>query len=325
MRTSALAVRRTKADFRLSTPLRSFADSGTIVLMILRNMHLAVVLGLGLVPTTFDTAPVPSRLCPSDSKLATLLAASDTVLIGTMDVPKQRLIEEARKPSPEYLDIPIQVESVVKGGSMSGATVSFYPRDATYKPSNEAILELAGRPAVLFLTRVDEGPVGLYFAGYTPDALKQADDLSIAAARAEAARQGEIMASWRANDRLPHFAEVRALIARLGVVSGGQQQRIFDQLEALGEAAVPAIITHMDDRRPLRTEAISLVNHAPDAFEGKRHYSPKQVVDGLDAVLNQLTGESFGSIANGGSTRQRDATVAGWRVFASDLGCKKDQ
>ncbi len=293
--------------------------------MILRNTLLAVVLGLGLVTTTFDTAPVSSRLCPSDAKLATLLAASDIVLIGTMDVPEERLTEEAQKPSPEYLDIPLQVESVVKGVSMSSATVSFYPQDATYKPSNKAILELAGRPAILFLTRVDEAPVGLYFAGYTPDALTQADDLSVAAARAEAARQGKIMASWRANDRLPHFAEVRALIARLGLVSGDQQQRIFDQLEALGKAAVPAIIAQMDDRRPLLTQEISLVNHAPDAFEEKRHYGPKQVVDGLDAVLNQITGENFGSIANGGSTRQRDATVAGWRVFASDLGCKKEQ
>jgi hypothetical protein len=47
------------------------------------------------------------------------------------------------------------------------------------------------------------------------------------------------------------------------------------------------------------------------------------VVDGLAAVLNQMTGERFGSIENGGSSRQRDATVAGWRVFAVDLACKK--
>jgi hypothetical protein len=292
--------------------------------MIWRNTLLVVVLGLGVSPTTSNTAPVSSRLCPSDANLATLLAASDTVLIGKMDVPEEHLSEEARKPSPEYLDIPIQVESVVKGGSMNNAIVRFYPKDATCKPSNEAILDLAGKPAILFLTRVDDGPIGLYFAGYTPDALQQATDQTVVAARAEAVRQGKIVASLRANENLPQFAAVRALIARLGLVSGDQQQRIFDQLEALGESAVPAIIAQMDDRRPLRTQSISLVNHAPDAFEGKRQYGPKQVVDGLDAVLNQITGESFGSIVNGGSTRQRDSTVAGWRVFAADLGCKKN-
>ena len=108
-------------------------------------------------------------------------------------------------------------------------------------------------------------------------------------------------------------------------VDGDQQQHVFDQLEALGYVAVPAIIAQMDDRRHLRTQAISLVNHAPDAFEGMRHYGPEQVGDGLDAVLNQITGESFGSIVNGGSSRQRDAVVAGWRVYAADLACKQDK
>lgn len=290
--------------------------------MIMRTTLLAVVFGLGVAPTTSNSAPVSSRLCPSDPKLATLVAGSDIVLIGNMDVPKQRLADEAAKPSPEYLDIPIQVESVVKGEGMSSATLRFYPQDAAYKPSNGAMLGLTGEPAILFLTRVDNGPVGLYFAGYTPDAIMRATDLTVAAARAEAARQAQIVASWRANITLPHFAEVRALIASLGQVTGDQQQRVFDRLEALGEVAVPAIIAQMDDRRPLRTQAISLVNHAQDAFEGMRHYGPEQVVDGLDAVLNQVTGESFGSIVNGGSSRQRDAVVAGWKVFAADLACK---
>jgi len=291
--------------------------------MILRSALLAVVFGLGVAPTTSNRAPISSRLCPSDAKLATLLAGSDIVLIGKMDVPKQRLAEEARTPSQEYLNIPVQVESVVKGGNMSSATVRFYPQDADYKPSNSAMLGLVGEPAILFLTRVDKGPVGLYFAGHTPDALKRATDLTVAAARTEASRQAQIVASWRANTALPHFTEVRALIARLGQVSGEQQQRVFDRLVALGEPAAPAIIAQMDERRSLRTHAISLVNHAPNAFEGTRHYGPEQVVDGLDAVLNQITGESFGSIVNGGSNRQRDATVAGWRVYAADIACRR--
>lgn len=284
---------------------------------------LAVVLGSSVASATFGPIPAPLRPCPPDAKLATLLAASHVVLVGEMDVPKQRLLDEARKPGPEYLDIPIRVESFVKGGGAETATVRFYPRDAAYKPSNDAILGLAGEPAILFLTQVDDGAVGLYFAGYTPDALKPATNVTVAAARAEASRQAQIAASWRADTTLPHFAEVRALIARLGTVSGDEQQRTFDRLEALGNAAVPAIIAQMDDRRPLRTRAISLVNHAPDAFEERRQYGPDQVVDGLDAVLNQITGQSFGSIVSGGSSRERDAAVAGWRIYAADLPCKR--
>jgi hypothetical protein len=240
-----------------------------------------------------------------------------------MKVARQRLTDEARKPSPAYLDIPVQIEGVVKGGDVGSATLRFYPKDASYKPSNAAVLDLVGAPAILFLTRVEDGPVGLYFAGNSPDALQPATDKIVGAVRAEASRQAQITASRHGNTTLPRFAEVRALVRRLGRVSGGEQQRVFDRLEGLGDEAVPAIIAQMDDRRPLRTHAISLVNRSPDAFEGMRHYGPEQVVDGLDAVLNQITGASFGSMVNGGSGRQRDATIAGWRVYATDLACKK--
>ena len=232
-------------------------------------------------------------------------------------------MEEARKPSPDYVDIPVRAAGVLKGGEVESATVRFYPRDASYRPSNEAVLRLAGAPAILFLTRVDEGPVGLYFAGHSPEALQPATEQTIGAARAEVARQTEIVRSWRADTTLPRFSEVRALISRLGRVSGEEQQSIFDQLVALGNEALPAIIAQMDDRRPLRTRSISLVNQSPEAFEGVRHYTPEQVVDGLDAVLNQIAGASFGPIVNGGSNRQRNATVAGWRVYGADLACRR--
>lgn len=288
-----------------------------------RNTLLTIAFGLSIVLATSDSAFASSLPCPADAKLATLLAASDTVLIGKMDVPEKRLREEALKPLPEYLDIPIDVESIVKGASPTSEPVRFYPKDAPYQPSDSTMLDFAGKPAILFLTRANSDPVRFYFAGYTPDALKLADDRTVSAIHAEVARQEKILASWRTNDKLPHFAEVGALIARLGQVSDDRQQRVFDQLEALGETAVPAIIAQMDDRRPLRTQAISLKNHALDAFEGKRHYGPNQVVDGLAAVLNQITGLSFGSIANGGTKDQRDAAIRGWRVFAADLDCKK--
>jgi len=285
----------------------------------------ALVLGLsaGSAAAVSDAAVSVAASCPTDPKLAELIAGSSLVLIGTMDLPKERLAEEARKSAPDYLDISIRIEDVVKGGDVGSATVRFYPKDAPYKPSNDSVLGLGGAPAIFFLTRVDEGPVGLYFAGHSPEALKPATEQTVGAARAEAARQKDIIRSWREDTALPRFSEVRALIARLGRVSGAEQQRVFNRLEALGKEAVPAIVAQMDDRRALRTQAISLENRSPDALEGVRYYGPKQVVDGLDAVLNQVTGESFGSIANGGSDRERDAAVDGWRIYASDLVCRK--
>ena len=76
----------------------------------------------------------------------------------------------------------------------------------------------------------------------------------------------------------------------------------------------------MDDRHPLPIRHIELANKAPDAFEGIRQYEPELVVDALAAILNQITGEGFGWIYNGGSERERQAEVAGWRAYLH-YGC----
>jgi hypothetical protein len=107
---------------------------------------------------------------------------------------------------------------------------------------------------------------------------------------------------------------VAALIERM-TKGGVKEQKAFSDLEALGCAAVPAIIARMDDRRDLPDQRISLVNKSPDAFEGRRHYGPEEVVDALAAILNQLTGQSFGFIYNGASDADRTKTVQGWREY----------
>jgi hypothetical protein len=93
------------------------------------------------------------------------------------------------------------------------------------------------------------------------------------------------------------------------------EHQTFADLEALGCAAVPAIITRMDDRRNLPDPSISLTNKSPDAFEGLRHYGPLKIADALAAILNQLTGQDFGAIYNGGTDEQRTRAVNGWRDF----------
>lgn len=71
----------------------------------------------------------------------------------------------------------------------------------------------------------------------------------------------------------------------------------------------------MDDRRELAVKGISLENKSPKAWEAYRHCSPKVVVDVLEAILNQITGQSFGFIENGGTEEERANTVHGWRTY----------
>ena len=100
-----------------------------------------------------------------------------------------------------------------------------------------------------------------------------------------------------------------------------EQQRLFGELESLGQKGVPSIIAQMDDRRPLAEAQISLQNHSPTAFEAVRHYRPEQIVDALDAILGQITGASNGLIVNGGNAVERSAVVAGWQSYAATLEC----
>ena len=75
------------------------------------------------------------------------------------------------------------------------------------------------------------------------------------------------------------------------------------------------MICQMDDRQELAQKHISLENNYPDAWEAYRHYSPKVVVDVLEAILNQITGQGFGFIENGGTEEERANTVRGWRTY----------
>ena len=120
-------------------------------------------------------------------------------------------------------------------------------------------------------------------------------------------------------------ARVKGLVHEVAIPSAtpgkserfdGKQATIFKELQAIGEPAVPYIIRYMDDRRPLPFDYIALRNPAGH-FEGIRQYAPKQVVDGLEGVLNQLTGYGGGYIYSGGTDRARDEAVALWRQWCA--------
>jgi hypothetical protein len=106
---------------------------------------------------------------------------------------------------------------------------------------------------------------------------------------------------------------VAALIEKMA--NQKTEQQAFADLESLGCQAVPTIIERMDDRRKLPDPNISLRNKSPDAFESQRFYGPKEIVDALAAILNQITGRDFGSIYNGATDAERDKAVHGWRDF----------
>ena len=89
-------------------------------------------------------------------------------------------------------------------------------------------------------------------------------------------------------------------------------QKAFVELESLGNQAVPYLVGHLGDMRPLATRKISLKNKASDAFEDVRHYGPKTVHDALAAILSQITGRSFVIVYNGATSQERDENRGKW-------------
>ena len=129
----------------------------------------------------------------------------------------------------------------------------------------------------------------------------------------------------------PIETKVTRLIDQLVLGDYEQVQTAVTALTMLGPAAVPAIIRRMDDRRDMPVRGIAFANRSPNSFEGLRHYGVAKVVDCLDAVLNDITGESFGSIDlsfgphGPDPTRlrehnaQRSTSVAAWRGYLAHL------
>lgn len=274
---------------------------------------------LALVPFLLALAwavPVQAQQAP----LWRLVAQSDVISTGRLEFPTGPITPRS------YVELPVLENRFLKGETGERQIIRWFSEPGPYAPSAAQLEIASGSSSIVFAARAGGS---LYFAGNTPDAVQPAEATTVAAVETEIARQEEVLRRWRDDRSVDHYAEVRSIIhqiarlrttsraARRGVVSA--QQAFFDQLIALGDNAVPAIIMQMDDNRPLAESRISLVNDFPGAFEGTRHYGPDLIVEALDAVLNDITGESFGNIYNGGSAEERTKAVRGWRIYLDHL------
>lgn len=116
-------------------------------------------------------------------------------------------------------------------------------------------------------------------------------------------------ASSRINDSIE--SRVSRLINETTRSPLDQEKALID-LEKLGQQAVPYIVGHLNDVRPLARPEMSLVNKTSASFEGVRRYSPYTVHDALTVVLNQITEKSFGFVYNGATPEDREKNRQRW-------------
>lgn len=258
-----------------------------------------------------------------------LVAQSDLIVRGRLIAPVQTLRARSKSKKPNEEILKVRIHQVLKGkqGQKSLAIRISTPL-ASYEPSLQTILSLNGKEVVAMVGREDGESIQgqflpspsaeqSFFAGYSPEALQpDSSDLALRI-RTEVQNQERIAAEFsRLPAARPDASEpkVKALIQAM--LNEKSEQKAFADLESLGAQAVPSTIRLMDDRRRLPFPGgIMLRNKSLNAFEGARQYRPDVVVDALAAILNQVTGESFGFIYNGASQRERQREVNGWRVF----------
>ncbi len=245
----------------------------------------------------------------------TRVAQSPYILTGTIHVDTNE-IKKIQKTNGEYIEIDFAIDTVLKGDIPSkeiiiNKYICSEKKKAPYCNDSNLFL-FNSKKSIIFLTLGQSG--GYYFPNRVPNSIfPEADEVKI---KEEIAKQNEIIVS-KAHEKIcpivQHSSEVRSLIEDMLITS--KATAAYAKLEKMGIQAVPATICLMDDRRELAVKGISLENKSPQAWEAMRHYSPKLVVDVLEAILNQITGKSFGTIHNGGTEEERANTVNGWRIY----------
>lgn len=236
------------------------------------------------------------------------IAQSPYILTGTLQVDTNEIKKIMRTKS-AYIEIDFAIDTVLKGDIPSKEIIInkyiYSKKEKRHNRNDSNLFLFNGKKSIVSLALGYSG--GYYLSSISPvtDEVKN-----------ELAKQNEIIASKAYTKICPtiqHSSKVKSLIDDMLVES--KATAAYAKLEELGIQAVPAIICQMDDQRELAVKHITLKNKSPTAWEATRHYSPELVVDVLEAILNQITGKSFGSIHNGGIEEERTSTINGWRIF----------
>ena len=216
----------------------------------------------------------------------------------------------------EYYEYNVHINKPLKGNAQENIRFKVYMRENFYNYINS--LDKSGKAILFIASSYDGYGINNYLADYyIENAILTHTEDAEEVIRNEIALQDKII-----NDKLyRNFTFDNKLYRKVNNYIRNTtcflfQFSSFRKLEAMGENAVPYIILLMDNFKKLPIKSISLINKSENAFEGIRHYSPELVIDALSAILNQITGESFGNIVNGEVTQEeRILDLNGWRVY----------
>ena len=219
----------------------------------------------------------------------------------------------------EYHEYDVQIINTLKGAGQERVRFRVFMRENNYN----YIMSLAGvEKAIVFLLNTYDGyGHNNYLASYTENAIIGHTNETENIIASEIYLQNNIIA----NKLYENFNIDKKMYSKVNQYINNTtnillENNSFKQLEKLGEIGVPYIILLMDNFETLPIKSIILENNWEDAFESYRQYGPELVIDALAAILNQITGEDFGSIHNGDAAQEeRILALNGWRIYLYKL------
>lgn len=271
---------------------------------------------------------VGAALCPpppADPDLALLVARSSTIVTGAIDLSPAKLL--AHDKTDDAMQAHLDKVKALKGHVSLPVTIDIL-RFHGKGLSQRDLMAANGSDRIFFLASIEANNHNFILSDMRPITAAAGANTTDAVVR-EITRQANLLATWKPDTLAPHYTQVRDLIAELAAVQKDTpnapetQQAILVKIEALGPAAIPAIVALMDDRRPYISRSIAVWSDDPKAWEIWQVGADK-IVDALSLVLWKITNESYVPGPGPGeieTDEERDATVAGWRVYASGLSC----
>jgi hypothetical protein len=140
------------------------------------------------------------------------------------------------------------------------------------------------------------------------------DDNVVQKIRSELDLQNRLLNNFLENPKkVPNEDKIKQFITN--ILNPEKAEETYEKIESFNSKDVPALTKYMNDRRELPIQHIQLANKSENAFEAYRHYSPQQVIDLIAAILNHITGMTFGFIYNGEISSERDKTYKKWIIW----------
>ena len=264
---------------------------------------------------TLAAAALPARagVSPLDYSWQ-LIAQSRFIVIGAPRPPEGSRPGKASGPS---ILVPIDTVTALKGDPPSPLVLAC-PNVPAGLVDSEGAWRFVGQPAMIFLADQTDNPPVVWQSHL--EAILPPEPEVVAFVEREVAGQAAYLANWRPDVEARHYGEVRTIIDWIAAISpthpdaAALQAVGFARLESLGDGATTAMVGQMNDRRPLAVRRLTL--EPTGVIHGRRTSEPELMIDAVTAMLEQVTGQSFGAPHLSRLESQRQLAFDGWRLYA---------